>query len=188
MKNPTDAQPIRTCEREIMFLFTCMVLAFIGISGCTQPDRRTSVQEEKFKIFFQPAFDGRGEITFAGDNQGGTADFVLMKRNSGDDPIDTFHTYSQRISKATYDKFLFEVIARTKTAKSSYWEGCCDGMPIFYLRINGNDTSVLSMRSPRKSYDSVGYVITTAAINNMRLFVTDTVVRKYLNVVERYIE
>jgi hypothetical protein len=171
-----------------MRLFTVIVLAIIAISGCTHPDRRTSVQEDKFKIFFRPAFDGHSEITFAGDNQGRTVDFVLMTRNSGDNPIDTFHTYSQRISKATYDKFFFEVIARTKNAKSSYWEGCCDGMPIFYLHTNGKDSTILSLRSPRKSYDSVGYLITSAAISNMRLFVTDTIVRKYLDVVETYIE
>ena len=146
------------------------------------------MHEEKFGLKFKPAFHESSEITFTLDKPGGRVDFVLMKRNSGDDPIDTILVASQRISKSMYDKLLRDIFFNAELLRSSDWTGCCDGMSIWYSHVRKGDTSALFLRSPRRTTDSAGYEVTVRALNQMRTFVTDTILLKHFDDVQSYIE
>ena len=92
------------------------------------------------------------------------------------------------LSKKQYDNFDSLVVQKTKINQPRQWTGCCDGMPVTFLLIQGADTSKLYFRSPQVRSDSSGYEITKTTIEQFDMLYSDSVITDYLHDIESNID
>jgi hypothetical protein len=139
-----------------------------------------------FKVFLYPSFDEKAQIVLTKIDTQQVIQFLLLDREFANKTIDTFYFKKAILTKEQFDSFNSLVIGKTQIKQPHQWTGCCDGMPVEYLLIQGIDTSNLHFRSPDIKSDSSGYQVTKAAIDQFRILFKDSVISDYLNDVESY--
>ena len=165
------------------------LLILLILSACGQRSAPISPNDSlTFKVFLRPGFDESAEIVIVKVDTQQTIQFLLIDREFPNKPIDTFYMKKISLSETQYENFDSLIIQKTKIKQTHQWTGCCDGMPVTFLLIQGVDTSGLYFRSPDIKSDSSGYAITKAAIGQLEIFYKDSVITDYLHDIESYMD
>jgi len=167
-----------------------LAISVLSIFSACGHDASTVFKKDNltFKSYLYPSFIKTAEITVTKNDGKNKIQFVIMNHEIINRPADTFYQKNFLLSLNQFEKLDSEVIEKIKIKQPHQWEGCCDGMPVRYLLINGNDTASLHFRSPDIRSDSSGYNITKSMIDNFRLIITDTVINDYLEDIESYMD
>ena len=161
------------------------LLLLLNLSSCKQKSIPLSENRViSFKVFLRPSFEESAEISLTKTDTHQTMQFLIMDREFLDMPGDTFYLKQISLSKNQYHNFDSLVIKKTNINQPRQWTGCCDGMPVTFLQIQGVDTVKLAFRSPDIKSDSSGYELTKAAIEQFRLLYSDSVITDYLQDIE----
>lgn len=171
----------------INIIKTAFVLFVLLACGANQL-KNTPNKGLVFQIFLYPSFDEKAQIVLRKNDTQQIMDLLLLTRPIADKPVDNFYQKTITLSKEQFIGFDSQVIQKTKIRQPKQWTGCCDGMPVDFLLIEGGESTNLHFRSPDIKSDSSGYELTKATVDWLRLNYNDSIIADYLNDAESYMD
>jgi hypothetical protein len=151
-------------------------------------DKKPIGENLTFKLVLHPSFDEHSEILLTKRDKIKQIQLLLLDRQIGGRDIDTFYFKTFNLSEMQVKKFDSLVLQKLAVNQPIQWNGCCDGMTADYELVRGFDTLNLHFRFPNEKSDSIGFLITTATIANLRTLYADSLIDEYLNDIESYID
>jgi len=165
------------------------IVVYSILTSCREvPESTNQSRFLQFKASLHPAFNELAEIVLSQHDSLYKITVLLKEISRGDSEPDTFYYTSQTISRKVFHSFDSAVIQKTFIDQPKQWEGCCDGMPVYYSTANTSDTSNLYFRNPDKRSDTIGYRITKSLIDLLKMDFNDSIVNEYLDDIESYMD